>query len=107
LDHVLDTTWSTDNDLRTLLKSLHVVTNTGTTDAGMALNVHEVSNSNDDLLDLLSQLTGRSENKSLALLDIWVELLEDGDGKGGGFSGTRLSLRNDIVTSGEISLYSP
>jgi hypothetical protein len=106
LDHVLDTTWGTDNDLRTLLESLHIVTNTGSANTGVALDLHEVSNSNHDLLDLLGKFTGWSEDKSLALLDVWVEFLENGYGKGGGFSSTRLSLRNDIVTSKKISLYS-
>lgn len=98
LDHVLDTTRGTDNDVRTILESLHVITNAGTTNAGVALNVHEVSDSNDDLLDLLSQLTGWGKDQSLALLDGGVELLENGDRESGGLSGSRLSLCNDIAT---------
>ncbi len=97
LDHILDTTGSTDNDLRALLKRLHIITDAGTTNAGMALNVHEVSDSDHDLLDLLGQLTGRGENQSLALLDVGVKLLEDGDRESGGLSGTGLSLRNNIM----------
>ena len=97
LDHVVDTTWGTDNDLWTILESLHVITDGGTTDTGVALNVHEVSDGNDDLLDLLSQLTGWGKDKSLALLDVWVQLLENGDGESGGLSGTRLGLGNNIV----------
>jgi hypothetical protein len=64
----------------------------------VALNVHEVSDSNNDLLDLLSQLTGGGEDEGLALLDIGVELLEDGDRESGSLSGTRLGLSNDIVS---------
>lgn len=97
LDHILDTTGSTDNDLRTLLERLHIITDAGTTNAGMALNVHEISDGNHDLLDLLGQLTGRGENQSLALLDAGVKLLEDGDRESGGLSGTGLSLRNNIM----------
>jgi hypothetical protein len=77
LDHILDTTRSTDNDLRTLLKSFHIITNARTTNASMALNVHEVTNSNNDFLDLLGQFTGRSKNQSLALLDVGIKLLQD------------------------------
>ncbi len=73
----MDTTWGTDNDLGTFLKSLHIITNACTTNACMALNVHEVSDSNNNLLDLLGQFTSRSENQSLALLDIGVKLLQD------------------------------
>jgi len=43
----------------------------------VALNVHEVANSNNDFLDLLGQFSGGSKNQSLALLDIWVKLLEN------------------------------
>lgn len=88
LDHIVDTTWSTDNDLRTILESLHVITNAGTTNAGMALNVHEITDGDDNLLDLLSQLTGWCEDQSLAALDIWVDLLQSGDGESGSLSGS-------------------
>jgi len=94
----VDTTWSTNNDLWTILKSLHVITNTGTTNACVALNVHEVTNGNDDLLNLLSQLTSWGKDQGLALLDVWVQLLEDGDGESGSLSGTRLSLSNNIMS---------
>ncbi len=93
----MDTARSADNDLRTLLKSLHVVADAGTTDTCVAFDVHEVANGNDDLLDLLSQFTGGGEDQGLALLDVGVELLENRDGESGSLSGTRLSLRNDIV----------
>ena len=97
LDHVLDTARSSNNDLRSFLKGLHVIANTGSTNAGVALNVHEVANGDNDLLDLLSQLTGRSENQSLALLHVGVDLLEDRDGEGGGFAGTGLGLGDNIM----------
>lgn len=93
----MDTAGSTDDDLRAILKSLHVITNAGATNAGVALNVHEVTNGNDDLLDLLGQLTGGSEDQSLALLQVGVDLLKNRDGESGSLSGTRLGLCNDIV----------
>lgn len=97
LDHVLDTTGGTDNDLGAVLKSLHVITNAGTTNAGVALNVHEVTEGDDDLLDLLSQLTGRSEDQSLASLQAGVDLLENGDRESGSLSSTGLGLGNNIM----------
>lgn len=93
----MDTTWGTDNNLGTLLESLHVITDTSTTNACVALDVHEVTNGNDNLLDLLCQFAGWCKNQSLALLDVGVQLLEDRDREGGGLSGTRLCLCNDIV----------
>jgi hypothetical protein len=86
------------------LKSLHIITNAGTTNAGMTLNVHEVTDSNDDLLDLLSQLTGWGEDQSLALLDVGVELLEDGNRESSGFSSSRLSLGNNIMSCRQLGL---
>lgn len=83
--------------MNTILENLHVITDNGSTNAGMALDVHEVANGDNDLLNLLSKLTGRGKNESLALLEAQVDLLEDGDGEGGGLSGTRLSLGNDIT----------
>lgn len=98
LDHILNTARGTNDDLRTVLKSLHVITDAGTANAGVALNVHEVTDGDNDLLDLLGKLTGRSKDESLALLDSGVDLLEDGDGEGGSLASTGLSLGNDIVT---------
>jgi hypothetical protein len=98
LNHVLDTTGGTDNDLRAVLEGLHVITNAGATNAGVALNVHEVADGDNDLLDLLSKLTGGSKDQGLAGLDRRVDLLEDGDGERSRLASTRLGLGNDIVT---------
>jgi hypothetical protein len=97
LDHVVDTSGSANNDLGTVLEGLHVVTDAGTTNAGVAGNVHEVTDGDNDLLDLLGQLTGGGEDERLAGLDVGVDLLEGGDGEGSGLAGTGLRLRNDIV----------
>lgn len=97
LDHVLNTAGGTDDDLGALAESGHVLTDVGTTDTGVALEAHEVTNGHHDLLDLLGQLTGRSENQSLAGLQVGVDLLESGDGEGGGLSGTGLGLSDHIA----------
>lgn len=98
LDHVVDTAGGTDNDLGTLTESGHVLTDVGTTDTGVALQGHEVTDGNNDLLDLLSQLTGGSKDQSLASLQVGVDLLEGRDGESGGLSGTGLGLGDHIVT---------
>jgi hypothetical protein len=97
LDHVLDTAGSTDNDLGTVLEGLHVVTDAGAANAGVALDVHEVTDGDNDLLDLLSELTGGGEDKRLAGLNAVVDLLESRDGEGRGLSGTGLGLGDNIV----------
>jgi hypothetical protein len=63
----------------------------------VALEGHEVTNGNNDLLDLLGQLTGGGKDQSLASLQVGVDLLQGGDGEGSGLSGTGLGLSNDIV----------
>jgi hypothetical protein len=97
LDHVVDTAGGSDNDLGAVLEGLHVVANAGTTDTGVALDVHEVTDGDNDLLDLLGKLAGGGEDEGLAGLDVGVELLEDRDGESSGLAGTRLGLGNDIV----------
>lgn len=105
LDHVVDTAGGTDNDLRTVSECLHVISYGGTTDTGVALNVHEVTDGDNDLLDLLGKLTGGSKDKSLAGLDVGVDLLEDGDGESGSLAGTGLGLGNNVVAWGEFISY--
>ena len=84
----MDTTWGTDNNLGTFLKSLHIITNIRSANASMALHVHEISNSNDDLLDLLCKFASGGENERLTGLQVGIELLEHRNGEGGGLAGT-------------------
>lgn len=97
LDHVVDTAGGTDNDLGAGAESVHILTDVGTTDTGVAVEGHEVTDGDNDLLDLLSQLTGGSKDQSLAGLDLGVDLLQGGDGEGSGLTGTGLSLGDNIV----------
>ena len=62
----------------------------------MAFDIHEVADGDNDLLDLLSELTGRCKDQSLACFEVLVDLLEDGDGEGRCFASSRLSLCDDI-----------
>ncbi len=66
LDHVGDTAGCADHDLWALLKCLHVISYAGTSDAGVALDVHEVADRHHDLLDLLGQLAGWCKDQGLA-----------------------------------------
>jgi len=97
VDHIVDATGSTDDDVNTLLQFGHVLTDVGSTDTGVAFNVHVVTESDDDLLDLLSKLAGGREDEGLSPLDREVEFLEDGDGESCGFASTGLGLSDDIV----------
>jgi hypothetical protein len=76
LNHVVNAAGGADNHLGALLKGLHVVADAGATDAGVAFDVHEVADGNDDLLDLLSKLTRGGKDKCLARLYVRVDLLQ-------------------------------
>ena len=82
----------------TFLKLCHVFADISAAYTGMTFDVHIVAESNHNLLNLLGELTCRSEDQSLCAFDRKVELLENGNGECGSFSGTRLSLSDDIVT---------
>ena len=97
LDHVVDTAGGADNHLGAILKGLHVVADAGATDAGVAFDVHEVADGNDDLLNLLSKLTRGRKNKRLARLDVRVDLLQGRDRESSSLASTGLGLGNDIV----------
>ncbi len=69
----------------------------------MAVDGHEITNGDNDFLDLLGQLARRCKDQCLACLEIWIKLLEDRYGEGSGLSGSRLRLGNDIGTCKERS----
>jgi hypothetical protein len=74
VDHIEHTSWGTDNNVDALLELGHVLTNIGTADASVALDVHVIAESDNDLLDLLSQLAGRGEDQGLSTLDRHIQL---------------------------------
>ena len=98
LDHVEDSSGGSDDDVDSLLELGHTLSDGGSSDGGEALDVHVVSERDDDLGNLLSEFSSGRENKGLTLLEGDVDRLEDGDGEGGGFTGTGLSLGDDIVS---------
>lgn len=101
----MNTTGCTDNNLGTFLEGLHILTNTRSTNASMALNAHEITDGDNNLLNLLSQLTGRGKDQCLALLDGRVNLLEDGNGEGGSLASSGLGLRDYVVTYSSVSIW--
>ena len=98
LNHVLDTSWSSNHDLWTVLESFHILTNIRASNTGVALSVHEVANSNDNFLNLLGQLTCWSEDQSLTCFELRVDLLQNRNRESRRLAGSRLSLGNDIRT---------
>ena len=93
----MDTAGGTDNDLGAGAESVHILTDVGTTDTGVAVEGHEVTDGDNDLLDLLSQLTGGSDDQGLSGVQAGVQLLQSGNGEGGGLASTGLGLSDHIV----------
>lgn len=100
VDHVEDSTGGTDDDLGTGGELGDVLLDGSTTDTGVAVDVHVVTEGDDDLLDLLGQFSGRSQDQGLGFLLAGVDSLQDGDGEGGSLTGTGLSL-GDAVSAGD------
>ena len=98
IDHIVHTTWCTDNNLSTIAEACHVFTDIRTTNTGMALDVHVVTQGNNDILNLLSKFTSGGQNKRLNSLQVRVDTLQNGNRERGGLTRTRLGLRNNIVT---------
>jgi hypothetical protein len=94
----VDTARGADDDLRAILDGLDVVTDSSATNASVGIDVHEITDSNDDLLDLLRQLTSGSKDESLAFLELRVNVLKNGDGECGSFASTGLGLGDNVAT---------
>jgi hypothetical protein len=92
----MDTAWGADYDVGSLLESLHVIPDTSAANTSVALHADEITESHNNLLNLLRQFPSRRENQGLTGFDVLVNLLEDGDGEGRSLSGARLGLSNDI-----------
>lgn len=74
-DHVEHTSWSPDNNVRSIPELGDIITDSRSANTSVAVDVEVVAQSDDDLLDLLSELTGGSQDQGLSLLDRGVDLL--------------------------------
>lgn len=101
VDHVENSTWSTDNNLDTRLEGLDVILHGGTTNGSVNSDVQVQTDGVDDVKNLLGQLSGWSQDQSLGGLLGVVNVLQSRDGEGGGLSGTRLGLSQHILSLGD------
>ena len=93
LHHLLDSSWSSDDDVdATRLEELDVLSDGGTTDASVDLDILVLTNGVDDESNLERELSGWSNDQSLSVTGCWVNNLEGGDGESTGLTCTRLSL---------------
>ena len=87
----------TDNNVDSVVKFVHVLSDRGASNTSMALGAHVVTQGHNHLLDLLGQLPSGGQNKSLAAVQLGVNLLQNGNGEGGSLASTRLGLSNNIM----------
>merc|ERR1719398_52495 len=95
-DHAVDTARGADHDVLASVQLPHVLSDRGAANAGVTLGAHVVTQGHHHLLDLLGQLPGGGQEEGLALPQVGVDLLQDGDGEGRGLTGSRLSLGDNI-----------
>jgi hypothetical protein len=86
VDHVSNATGSSNDNVHTGLKGTNVITDSGTTNTGMDLDVHVVTEGDNYFLNLLGKLTGGGEDKRLALTKLRVELSKGSNRESRGFT---------------------
>uniref|UniRef100_A0A8C5G665 Uncharacterized protein n=1 Tax=Gouania willdenowi TaxID=441366 RepID=A0A8C5G665_GOUWI len=97
--HVKNTPRGSHHDLRSFCLQLQdLIVDAGPSNAAVAADSHVVTHGQDHLLDLQSQLPGRSQDQSLSGLQIHIDLLKNRNGKSGRLSSSRLGLSYHIVT---------
>mmetsp|Transcript_3066 Transcript_3066/g.6192 ORF Transcript_3066/g.6192 Transcript_3066/m.6192 type:complete len:431 (+) Transcript_3066:97-1389(+) len=106
VNHIIDTSGGTDDDVDAGLEGADVVADGCAADAGVDSYGHVVAEGDYDLLDLLGELAGGGEDKGLAFLEGNVELGEGADSERCGLSGSGLSL-GDKVASEHAWLHGP
>lgn len=98
LDHVEDSTWSTNDNLGAGVQGSDIVGDGGTTNTSVDGNFHVGGQGEDNLLDLQGQFSGWGQDQGLGGLDVLVDSLQGRDGEGGSLTGTGLGLGQDIST---------
>jgi len=80
----------------TILEGLSVLAGVGSTDAATGVHLDELTEAENDLIDLLGKLSGWGQNDSLALRGLGINKLKETDGEGGSLSGSGLSLGDGV-----------
>jgi hypothetical protein len=81
-EHLVDSAWGTHYNLRPLGQGLLVLDDVVAADEDVDIQVQILTQAHGDSLDLLSELSSRSQDESLGLLSLLVNVLESGNGKG-------------------------
>jgi hypothetical protein len=71
---VKDTSGSTDNDMRSSLQLGDILLDRSSSDTSVAIDVHVITEGDDDLLDLLGEFSGGGQDQSLGFTESHVDL---------------------------------
>lgn len=102
-NHVGNTTRSARDNVLTIVELANILSNVGATDASMALNVHVISQSHHNALNLGRKFAGRGKDEGLGLAHGGIDDLEHRDRKSGCFTGTGLGLGDGIATLADLN----
>jgi len=99
LEHVVDSSGSTDDDVDTFLELLSFVHKVSTTSTKVDLDVKVFTEAHYDSLDLLGKFSSGGKDESLTSERLSIDQLKDGDSEGGSLTGTGLGLSDGISAS--------
>lgn len=80
----------------TVLQSFSILSGVSSSNAASSVDLDELTETENNFVDLLSQFSGRRKNDSLALRVLGVDQLKESDGKGCGFACSGLCLSDGV-----------
>ena len=88
-DHIFDSPWGSDDDLHsTVSESISVGSGVCSADAASSSYFHEFTETENNLVDLLSEFSCWGEDDALTLRRSGIDELEDANREGGSFAGS-------------------
>ena len=97
-DQVFDSSWGSDNNLdSSFFEDFSVFSGISSTNAASGVDFEELTEAEDNFVDLLSKLSGWGQNDSLTMGGLWIDGLENTDGESGSLACTRLGLGNGVL----------
>lgn len=102
-NHIGNTARGAGHNVLTIVELANILSNVGTTNASMALDVHVVSQRHDNALNLGRKFAGRGKDEGLGLADGGVDNLKHRNRESGCFAGTGLGLGDGVATLADLN----
>lgn len=75
--HIENSSWGSYDDVNSLLEGSYFISDDGSAYASVNLNLNEFSNCLNDVMNLLSELSGRSNDQGLSVSRSGINALEN------------------------------